>query len=144
MTLKESESQHEFSLIQYLKLVYVCKPYGYISEDPDFLKHEAVRLLYCLRLSFIYMFHGGQQNFSQCEKIARLYLSEQKYCPFQALQNFKRVANLCIIPSTIERLNVSDDGQILVNNGATMIPVTIQTLKMLFADYYIEQLHFSP
>ncbi len=134
MALKESESLHEFALIQYLKLVYVCKPYGHISEDPDFLKHEAVRLLYCLRLSFIYMFHGGQQNFSQCEKIARLYLSEQKYCPFQALQNFKRVANLCIIPSTIERLNVSDDGQILVNNGATMIPVTIQTLKMLFAD----------
>ena len=134
IAMKESETQQDFCVVRYLKLVYVCKPYGYISEDPDFLKHEAVRLLYCLRLSFISAHYSSQSNPSQSEHFAKMYLTEQKYCPFSALQNFKRVANLCIVPTAIERLQISDDGQILVNNGNTLVPVTKHHLQMLFAD----------
>ena len=130
--MREPESHNGWLAERYLHFVYLLAPYGPISRDPDFLKHEAVRLLYLFRGVFIIEHHVKHSTMTAVNLDGQQFLTEQMCCPFETIQSFKRVAGYCVQPNPEDRVIWQDNGELAIRTDHGFIDVPKSSIAAFY------------
>jgi hypothetical protein len=130
--MREPESHNGWLAERYLHFVYLLAPYGPISRDPDFLKHEAVRLLYLFRGVFIIEHHVKHSTMTAVNLDGQQFLTEQMCCPFETIQSFKRVAGHCMQQNPEDRVIWQDNGELAIRTDHGFIDVPKSSIAAFY------------
>ena len=116
----------------YLHHVYGLNPYGPVPRDPDFIKHECVRLLYIFRGVFMIWHFDKKSLMTHADNDGKKYLSEQFPCAFESVQSLKRLASACIQQVPEDRIVWQDNGEIAVNTPYGYIDVPKSSIQAFY------------
>jgi hypothetical protein len=130
--IRQDESQTGWLAESYLHHVYTLKPYGAVSRDPDFLKHESVRLLYIFRGVFIIWHYDKKSLMLHADNDGKQFLSEQCPCAFESVQSFKRLAAMCVQQDPEDRICWQPNGEIAVNTSYGYIDVPKSSIQAFY------------
>ena len=130
--IREEESQSGWLAERYLHHMYLLSPYGAVSRDPDFLKHEAVRLLYLFRGSFILDHNVKGSTMANANLDGQKCLTEQACCAFESIQGFKRIAHLCVKQVPEDRVVWQDNGELAVRTDHGYIDVPKSAISAFY------------
>jgi hypothetical protein len=138
--IRQDESETGWLAESYLHHVYTLTPYGAVSRDPDFLKHESVRLVYIFRGVFIIWHNDKKSLMLQADNDGKQYLSEQCPCAFEAVQSFKRLAAMCVQQDPEDRIVWQPTGEIAVNTSYGYIDVPKSSIRAFYQSLIDESL----